>query len=427
MKPEFCNPIESIAIPELRRHFGDLLSVRAEVGDFEYGLVASMLGNVLFGNFDLDERNRWERTVRAAHYYLDRGALKRTRESCEAYVRIADEIPSAINDVMQKRDAADRLLGDDWIEALLALYKAITEGVLTLIGAPVVVGFRHVYGVNDSAFNPKPDGRINLRAIELMEDWSVAPSNLLKEGLNKHVRNAYAHQRYRILDGNIVEMWDETPQGKLTWGPERWKFEDVEALCDRLLTTCLAVTLALAIFGINYRRLIIGRGWMPATIRAPKLRFEDLRRLIEYYADYNSFTVISMETQNEEFVLKLKTRHRGIDQTEEVVLGGPSGSRAYEMPIRYREELVAEMVLGLLQRTVPQSEGLERYRVEVIDETDAAIGGLVITSTALSNIKGPKGGSVAKDRALALTDTLGESRMWVKIEEPPKPLISTRR
>jgi hypothetical protein len=81
------------------------------------------LGNIFLGQVGRQERERWERTVRAAHYYLDRGALKRTRESCESYVRIADAIPSALNDVMRKRDAADKLLGDEWIEALLALAR----------------------------------------------------------------------------------------------------------------------------------------------------------------------------------------------------------------------------------------------------------------------------------------------------------------
>lgn len=135
MKSDFRNPIEAIAGPELARQFGDLLSSRAEMFDFEYGLVASMLGNIFRGQVGRQERERWERTVRAAHYYLDRGALKRTRESCESYVRIADAIPSALNDVMRKRDAADKLLGDEWIEALLALYKAITEGLRTLIAS----------------------------------------------------------------------------------------------------------------------------------------------------------------------------------------------------------------------------------------------------------------------------------------------------
>src|SRR6266404_1240281 len=200
MKSDLLNPIEAIAGPALARQFGDLLGSRAEIFDFEYGLVASMLGNIFLAQVGRQEGERWERNVRAAHYYLDRGALKRTRESCESCVRIADAIPSALNDGMTKRDAADKLLGDEWIEALLALYKAITEGLLTLIAAPVIVGFRHVYGAKDSAFVPKPDGRVDLRAIELMEDWSQSPSGLLKEGLNKHIRNAYAHHRYRVLD-----------------------------------------------------------------------------------------------------------------------------------------------------------------------------------------------------------------------------------
>ena len=95
-------------------------------------------------------------TVRAAHHYLDQGALKRTRESCEAYVRIADAIPSAFNEVFRRRDAVDRLMGDEWIEALLALYETTTEGLLTYLAAPVIVGFRHVYGVRDREFIPKP-------------------------------------------------------------------------------------------------------------------------------------------------------------------------------------------------------------------------------------------------------------------------------
>lgn len=258
MNDDFHNPLETVAIPELQRRYGDLLSVRAQVGDYECGMVASTLGNLFLGNLEPSERRRFDQTVRAAHYYLDRGALKRTRESCEAYVRVVDAIPEALNNVMRKRDAADRLLGDPWIEALLSLYKSMTEGLLTVLAAPVVVGFRHIHGIKEAAFTPKPDGTVDLKAIELMENWSSAPSNLLKEGLNKHIRNAYSHQRYRILDDNVAEMWDETPRGKPTWGPERWKFEAVEALCDRLLWTCYAITLRSGTSRRSWRRQHLG-------------------------------------------------------------------------------------------------------------------------------------------------------------------------
>jgi hypothetical protein len=424
VRDEPRNPFEAIAFPELMRQFGDLLSVRAEVGDYEYGLVAAILSEVFLGQLDAAERERFDRTVRAAHYYLDHGALKRVRESCEAYVRVVDAIPDALNDVIRKRGEAEAMLGDKWIEALLALYKSITEGLLTLLAAPVIVGFTHVYGgIKDPAFTPKPDGRVDLKAIELMENWSLVPSNLLKEGLNKHVRNAYAHQRYRILDDGVVEMWDEDRRGKVTWGPESWRFEAVEALCDRLLATCQAITLALAIFGINYRRLIRDRGYRPANLPKRVMRFEDIQRLIQMYAAFNSFTVVAIERRGEELHMKLKTQSRGIDQSERIMVGGPAGSRSYEKPVRYEQSLVGEIALGLLQRALGGEPGYARYVLEIANEDDVAMGTFAITSAALGSVQGPKGGNVAKDRQLAEVDSLGEAQMWVKIEEPPEPLL----
>jgi len=311
------NPLEAVAFQEFLREFGDLISVRAKVEDYELTLVATVLGNLFFRHLDSDERKRWHRTVRAAHYYLDRGALKRTRESCESYVRIANHIPQTLNHVGERRWTADQTTGDPRCEAFLGLYKTSVEELLTLIAAPVVVGFRHVYGVTHNAFNPKPDGRINVGAIDKMEEWSSVPSSLLKVGLNRHVRNAYAHSRYRILDGERLEMWDEDAQGNRTWGPEVWSFADMENLCEQLFTTCLAIVLALAVFGINYRTLIVSRGWIPADINAPNMRMGEMRRVIEQYADYNSLTLKSFDkTSNGELRLEFKTQSRGIDQTE---------------------------------------------------------------------------------------------------------------
>jgi hypothetical protein len=421
MKDKFSNPLEAVAGVELQRQFGDLLSVRAKMSDLEYGLVASMLANIFALQLSREDRKRWEQTVRAAHYYLDQGALKRTREICQSYARINDHISGAFNDVFHKRDAIDKLMGDEWIEALLSLYKTTTEGLLTIIAAPVIVGFRHVYGIKNPAFNPKPDGRIDIKAIELMEDWSAAPSNLLKEGLNRHVRNAYAHHRYRILDDDIVEMWDETPQGKLTWGRERFAFSEVQDLCDRLILTCIAITLALAIFGTNYQQLMIDRGWVPPDRVTPPLRFEELRQLVAHYAEYNSFKVESVQKENEELVLKLKTRPRGIDQTEKILLGGVGGARGYDRDVRYEQKLVAEMVLGVLQRTVKPSDGYRTYRLEVRDEDNNALGELAICSSALMKVGGPNQNDLPRDRALAARDTLGDSMMWVRIEAAPRP------
>ena len=202
----------------------------------------------------------------------------------------------------------------------------------------------------------------------------------------------------------------------------------VEALCDRLLWTCYAITLALAIFVINYRKLIEQRGWAPPdfTSQPKAMRFEDLRQVIEVYARYNSFTVVSAERRGDELFIKLQTKPRGIDQTEQILFGGPSGSRGCDKPVRYEQALVAETALGLLQRTVLGVEGYARYSLEIVSEVDAVIGAFVITSAALEKVGGPKDKNLDKDRQLAEVDTLRDARMWVKVEEAPQPLSGAR-
>lgn len=125
--------------------------------------------------------------------------------------------------------------------------------------------------------------------------------------------------------------------------------------------------------------------------------------------------------------MKLKTQSRGIDQSERIIVGGPAGSRSYEKPVRYEQSLVGEIALGLLQRALDGEPGYARYVLEIANEDDVAIGTFAITSAALGSVQGPKGGSVAKDRQLAEVDTLGGAHMWVKIEEPPEPLLPVRR
>jgi hypothetical protein len=76
MTRQFSNPFAIVGGVELQRQFGDLLSVRAKMSDLEYGLVASMLANMFELQLSVEDRKRWEQTVRAAHYYLEVGRLK---------------------------------------------------------------------------------------------------------------------------------------------------------------------------------------------------------------------------------------------------------------------------------------------------------------------------------------------------------------
>ncbi len=343
--------------------------------------------------------------------------MKRARDVSEAYLRIVNEIPGALNRVQEKMGTAEETVDDDnRIEAFLDLYKTQYEGLMTLLAAPVVVGFALCYGSKAKEFSPKPNGRVDLKAVELMEKWMVNPSNRLKEGLNRHVRNSYAHERYRILDGKRVEMWDEDHRGRRTWGPETWSLQQLEALCHRLNVTSSGVTLALALFGINYRKLITERGWVPQDIQTPPLRHEYLKRLTEQLAEYNSFDVTKCERDGKTFRIGLKTQYRGIDQDVEIMVGGDGWGRGYKKPVKYVQALVAEYALGIVQRLAPNIDDVEHFHVVVKNEQEGDIGELVISRDELSKLVGPRKGRIADDRRHAELDTLGDSQMWVKIE-----------
>lgn len=415
-------PFQDLAFPEFKRQFGDLFSVRARVEDYEYGMVVGVMNSLFLMNLEPGDHKHWERTVRAAHYYLDRGALKSARAVSEAYMRIVDDIPLALNRVVEKRLAADKAGTDDArIEANLSLYKTLYEGLMTLLVAPVIVGFSLTYNSKSKEFTPKPDGRVNLRAIESMEKWMLYPSNHLKEGLNAHVRNAFSHERYRILDGGRVEMWDEDHRGRPTWGPEVWALSKLEALCQRLHLTSLAVVAALVLFGANYRQLIADRGWVPQGLRRQPLRMEQAQQIMENYAEYNGFLVSEFDRDGGTLRMGLQTQHRGIDQEEEIIVGGEGWGRVYKKPVKYEQLLVAEQVVGIIQRAAHNMEDVSKFSVTVKNEYDKDIGQFVITRAALQNVRGPSGQGIAEDRRHAESDSLGGSRMWVKIESEVTP------
>jgi hypothetical protein len=400
-------PFEDLAFPNFRREFGDLFSVRAEVTDYEAGFVMSIYSQLWLMHIEREERARWSRTVRAAHHYLDQGALKDTRAVAEAFMRIAEQLPHALNGVHAQGAAVEKAIDSDTrLRAQLAYYKALLEGVVTIAAAPIVVGFALVYNANKAKeFVPKPDGRVGLRAIESMERWSVTPSHRLKEGINSHIRNAYAHERYRLLDGERV-------------GPETWTCEQLEALGLRLHVTCLAMVMALVIFGMNYRALIRARGWVPRDIQRVPLRLDEARHMAEQLADLNSFTLTEFRRVGESLHVGLTTHHQGIDQEEEILVGGDGWGESYKRPVRYEEVLVVEYVIGVLQRVSHNVDDVVRYRADVKSPDGQPNGELVITREALMRMRGRSGAGIEEDRRLAEVDTLGASKMWLRIESP---------
>jgi hypothetical protein len=137
---------------------------------------------------------------------------------------------------------------DTRIKKYLEYYKVMYEGLLPLICAPVVHAFATAKHVKDKAFIPKGDGKVGLNALNKMGKWLIYPENRLAIGLNSHIRNAYAHESYRILDDARLELWDQDPyHPNRSWGPEVWSLDQLAKLCDQLWVNALGITCASAI------------------------------------------------------------------------------------------------------------------------------------------------------------------------------------
>jgi hypothetical protein len=316
--------------------------------------------------------------------------------------------------VQRRAEAESQANGDGRPVAFLSLYQTMCEAVVSLIAAPVIVGFCHVYGIPTQSFVFKPDGRVDINALEKMEDWLLAPSNLLKVGLNKHVRNAYSHSRYRILDGSRVQMWDETNQGKPTWGPEEWTFTQIEALCSRLELTCVAIVIALAVFGLNYSELIKARGWVPKDRQQPPLRLQEAHDLLAHTASNSSMLLKDFSLQDKTLHFELSTRPRGNDHVEARRLYGGASMPLYQKPVKYVSVPIAPQVIQILRAAAGHVDDADVFSASIKNHDGEQLGEFHIDRAALGDLSVPLIGGVTKLRALAKVDTLGDSMMWLE-------------
>lgn len=417
------SPIRTLALKLFQQRFGDLFSVRAEIAEFERSLIEGTYELMWLRNYpELDYRG-WERTVRAAFHFLDRGFLFEDRKLAGTFLISANRIVPTLHKSFLKRRETERASGDNediQIERYLAYYKTMYEGLLPVIMAPVVFAFSVINHIKDRSFIPRNDGRISLKAIQKMERWLVYTDNRLAIGLNGHIRNAYSHETYRILDGGEVELWDTSPfDPKKKWGPEIWTLDSLRNLCNDLWFNSLAVVCAFAIFTINNRRLIIDRGWADSA-SLPPLRRDEFQRVAEAFANYLSFNVEGFERSNNTLRIRLSTRPKGIDQDEEIFFGGDNWARRFKVRVNYVKVRVIEQVLCFLQRLRVYLNGIHEVLVSVQDPEGQSLGEALIDVDSLDKLEGPTKEPIEAAIKRFKLDSLGDSIMFVKIEAPPK-------
>jgi hypothetical protein len=401
--------------------FSDLFGSRGQWGVYELNLIESIY-EIMWIDEPLRLKNlTWTRIVRAAYHFLEQGFFKDRDIVIEAYVRIADQIIPSLRRSHEKRRAITdntELDVDAKIELYLQYYKIMYESLYPIVVGPVLVAFASAKGIGDKAFRQRDDGKVSLNVIQRLEKWIIYTQNILSIGLNSHVRNAYSHEHFRLLDEGKVELWDIHPSDPAkNWGPEIWTIERLREICDDIYLNSLAIVAALVLFSINYGgaiRRVANSANMPTT----PLRKAELREVVHMMANKESFDIVEEKLEKPSIAMRLSTRRKGIDQEEEILVGGPVVQR-FKRPVRYVQVEIIQQVLGFLQLIGPYLSEWEEVDIQIRDYEEQELGKIHVDVATINNIPGKDQATVEEARQLLSYDSLANIKMWVRLGGAP--------
>jgi len=423
------SPLVEIAPLRFRSSFGDLISVNAISTHFDQTLLNYIFEKVMwFGRPEADYTD-FERSARAAYHFLNEGAQIKPKEVARQFYLVIERVQLAINRAIFAQGEAKQLPADDvdgQIRKHLEYYKVLCEALLPLVCAPVLYAFSISKDIKESIFVPSIDGKVNLKAIKTMEKWLAYKGNQLASGFNEHIRNAFAHESYRILDGGTVELTDRDPRNpKKCWGPEVWSLEQLVTLCDKLWVNALGITCGLLIYMINNQSVLQAKGWIP-PIKHVKLRQEELRDYIGDLTDRFGLDMSDLSLLPDKISLVLKPRQRGIDQDADLLLGGEDIVKVFKQRIWYEERRVINQVVPMIYQLVAVLEPDCEIALRFTKGTDQ-IGELMTDATTVGNLSiGPfTSDAINTVRKSFKVDTVGDSITFIEKRGTPR-YIETR-
>ena len=261
------------------------------------------------------------RTARVANHFLDEGAKADYEKVARALFSVVESIPMDSNLMVGQRNAIAQRKddGDVLSDQVLKYYLALYEGLSPRVLAPVVYAAQIKEG-EDVQF--PDDGKADLKFLHKMQErYPREEDRRLMVGRDRHVRNAIAHQRFELLDGDRVCLSEKDGR----WSRE-FTLRQMLALCDTLWINSTAVSLGHAIFYANNYDLAGRMGLIPDDL--PIRRSRDREELIRHEAGRWGFTVKELKCGADSTVMTLRTQQKGIPHPELQIFGDGSGRSA---------------------------------------------------------------------------------------------------
>ena len=419
------SPIAMLAFPQFQREFGDLLNSNALITDFTRSLIDGIFENIMWFDRTNQDYKQFVRTARAAYHFLLEGNKTKPKEIAQKYSLIVDHIIPSINNSGLALSEAKNVPSEDpdnQIRKYLESYKVMYEGLLCLICAPVIYAFGIAKRVKDKNFIPDNNGKISLNTLKTMEKLIVYSDNRLAIGLNGHVRNAYSHENYKILDDSKVKLWDPNPhKPKKSWGPEVWPLEKLIELNNQLWVNALGITCSLVIYDINNRRIATDRGWITPG-QLPQLRREELKDTIEEISDKLGFYLEELTVSNNQVSITLSPKTKGINQDSELYMGYKDHTRLYKVKMWYEEKRVIDQLTRLLVTLIPYIEAKSEVLINIVSHEGTALGSLSVDMPYIIslNLTDTEPKTVNSIRHIYKIDTIGENITYVEKKGIPR-------
>ena len=346
------SPVRKLGLNAFVEEYCDLLRGFDGLTIYEHDLIVGTCERVFVGRFEEHQIRSLHTTGRLSARLMRSGASVSLDPVARAFILNSERVPRLLNRASYALDAARAFTEPDVrIEAHLRFYQLTYEGVLPALAAPVVVGMGLVAASDPAQFRLDSDGRIRLSAVSKIKHYSRFPAQQLSIGLNNHLRNASAHQRYRLLDRGRFEFWDvDQRTGKRNWGSETWTVEQLEEICEQLWRNCLGVVNGLMVFSISHRSVIDSSGLLE-KVRPAKdpVRAEEIRGLATRLATIRGFVLLGFSYERGRLTLKLRTQPRGVDQDSKIMTSGGGRVRRYTVRLTYCYCSLVEQAVGLLQ------------------------------------------------------------------------------